>query len=216
MKTYVAYYRVSTNWQEKSGLGIEGQIADVKRFIGYDELIAEFTEIESGGNNKRPRLEEAISLCKKKGAILVIARLDRLSRDVMFIEGLKRQGIRFVCCDMPDANELVIGIMAQMAQYERNLISERIKKSLQAKKARGDKWGGATPEHCAKMREKRGCVKIDPAIKYVVEAELAKGLSLSKIAKVLNDLGHRTFEGKDFTGVQVMRLRDRINLKQVV
>jgi len=131
MTKYISYYRVSTQKQGKSGLGIDAQKTAVSNFIGKNAiLINEFEEVESGKNDERPQLYKAIEQCKKENAILLIAKLDRLSRNVSFIYTLKDSKVDFRCCDMPDANSLTIGIMAVLAQDERERISQRTKSAL--------------------------------------------------------------------------------------
>ena len=123
---YVAYYRVSTKAQGDSGLGLEGQRSAVFNFV-KGTIVAEFTEVESGKNNQRAQLSAAIDRAKKENAVLVIAKLDRLSRNASFIFTLRDSGVNFQCVDMPDANTLTIGIFATLAQHERELISSRTK-----------------------------------------------------------------------------------------
>src|SRR3954453_20452408 len=124
-KRFVSYLRVSTDRQGKSGLGLDAQRKAVADFLngGRWDLIAEFVEVESGKRDDRPKLAEALALCRLHNATLVIAKLDRLSRDAAFLLGLQKAGVRFVAADMPEANELVVGIMAVVAQAERKMIS---------------------------------------------------------------------------------------------
>lgn len=132
---YVAYYRVSTKMQGQSGLGLESQKSMVRNYVNCDTcLISEFTEIESGKKNNRTELLKALELCKTTGATLVIAKLDRLSRNVAFIAALMDSKINFVCVDMPNANSFTIHIFAALAEQERKMISERTKKALLEKK----------------------------------------------------------------------------------
>lgn len=134
----IAYYRVSTKQQGASGLGIEAQRETVKAFLagkGWPP-VAEFVEIESGKRNNRPQLQAAIRACRVHKAKLVIAKLDRLSRNAAFLMTLRDAGVEFVACDIPDANTLTVGIMALLAQQERELISSRTKAALAAVKAR--------------------------------------------------------------------------------
>ncbi len=142
--SYVTYFRVSTAGQGRSGLGLEAQQAAVSRFLANKrgEVVESFTEIESGKKNDRPELERALRRCRLTGAELVVAKLDRLSRDAGFIYRLRDAGVKFVAADMPEANTLTVGVMASLAQYERELISERTKVGLAAAKARGVKLGG--------------------------------------------------------------------------
>src|SRR5215475_12806885 len=141
---FVAYFRVSTARQGRSGLGLEGQRAAVINYLdgGRWTLVAEFTEIESGANNGRPELAKALAACRLKGATLVIAKLDRLSRDAHFLLGLEKAGVDFVAVDMPHANRLTVGIMALVADEERRMISARTRAALAAAKRRGVKLGG--------------------------------------------------------------------------
>jgi DNA invertase Pin-like site-specific DNA recombinase len=139
----VTYLRVSTARQGKSGLGLEAQQKAVSDYLstGQWNLLEEFVEVESGKNSKRPKLLEAIELCKASGAKLLVGRLDRLARDAAFLMNLKDAGIDFVCADMPEANRLTIGIMALVAEQEREAISKRTKEALAAAKARGVQLG---------------------------------------------------------------------------
>ena len=135
---FIAYYRVSTQKQGASGLGLSAQKQSVKSFVNgkKGEIVEAFTEVESGKRNARPQLELAMACAKEHRAQLLIAKLDRLSRNVSFIFALRDGEVDFVCCDMPEANTLTIGIMAVMAQHERELISQRTKQALRVKKER--------------------------------------------------------------------------------
>src|SRR5262245_35675914 len=117
-RKYVSYLRVSTDKQGRSGLGLEAQREAVATFLNGSELVAEYVEVESGKENDRPQLQRALKRCEIIGATLIVAKLDRLSRDAHFLLGLQKQGTRFVAADMPEANEMVVGIMALMAQHE--------------------------------------------------------------------------------------------------
>lgn len=135
---YVTYFRVSTSRQGESGLGLEAQQRAVAAFLsGSDaKVVGEFREIESGGDNERPELSKAIAQCKLTGARLLIATLSRLSRNAHFLLGLKEQGVDFVACDMPSANRLTVGVMALVAEDEREAVSSRTKAALASIKAR--------------------------------------------------------------------------------
>ena len=136
---YLAYYRVSTNRQGQSGLGLEAQQDAVRKYLALHDanLSGEFTEIESGRKSKRPMLSKALDACRERGAILLIAKLDRLARNVHFISGLLEANVRFVAVDMPNADRFMLHVYAAMAEEEARRISERTKQALQAAKARG-------------------------------------------------------------------------------
>jgi DNA invertase Pin-like site-specific DNA recombinase len=141
---FVAYYRVSTERQGRSGLGLEAQQEAVRSHLngGAWRLVAEVVEIESGKRADRPKLAEALRLCRLHGATLIIAKLDRLARNVAFVSSLMESGVDFVAVDFPQANRLTIHILAAVAEHEAKAISERTKAALQAAKVRGTKLGG--------------------------------------------------------------------------
>lgn len=138
---YVSYLRVSTGKQGRSGLGLDAQRQAITDFLAGGKLVAEFVEIESGKRDARPQLAAALHRAKVTGSKLLIAKLDRLSRRVSFIAQLQESGVKFVCCDMPEANEMTVHLFAAIAQHERNAISERTKAALAAAKRRGTKLG---------------------------------------------------------------------------
>ena len=139
---HVAYLRVSTQRQGASGLGLEAQRQAILDYLGPQALlVAEFVEIESGGRADRPELARALAACRLHGATLIIAKLDRLARNVAFVSNLMEAGVRFTAVDFPEANELTIHILAAVAQHERKMISERTKAALAAARARGTKLG---------------------------------------------------------------------------
>lgn len=148
----VAYERVSTARQGQSGLGLEAQRQVIGAFAASRgaEVLARFTEVESGRNNSRPELAKALHLAKVTGATLVIAKLDRLSRNAAFLLALRDSGVRFLACDMPEANDLTVGIMALVAEAERKAISKRTKEALAVAKARGVRLGN--PNGAAALR----------------------------------------------------------------
>lgn len=213
---YVAYYRVSTRAQGDSGLGLEGQRAAVANFV-KGPVVAEFKEVESGKNNQRAELAAAIDRSKKEGAILVIAKLDRLSRNASFIFTLRDSGVNFQCVDMPDANTLTIGIFATLAQHERELISSRTKSALDAKRAQGATLGkpeNMTPEAQAKgvagnARRAAGNENNRRATSMAQMMQM-NGKNYTQIADELNRAGFRTSMGCQFQATQVKRLLDRI------
>ena len=214
MRNYVAYYRVSTQKQGSSGLGLQAQQNTVKNYIGSGNvLLDEYTEIESGKNDKRIELQRAISYAKTNNATLVIAKLDRLSRNASFIFQLRDSKVDFTCCDIPDANTMTIGIFALLAQQEREMISERTKKALNAKKAQGHKLG--KPENFTnEMRKKGREAHHEKAIEnennrraYSFIQVLRKQKATYRyIAAKLNDSGFKTSKGNKFFGSSVRQL----------
>lgn len=142
---YVAYYRVSTDRQGRSGLGLEAQREAVQRFAGQGQILAEFTEIESGRKTDRPQLAAAMRHAKQAGAVLLIAKLDRLARNVHFVSGLLESRVAFRCADAPEADPTWLQMMAVFAEYEARKISERTRAAMAAAKARGRKFGSGNP-----------------------------------------------------------------------
>lgn len=221
MKKYIAYYRVSTKQQGISGLGLDSQKEIVKRFCHDGVIVAEFQDIESGKNDSRPGLNEALKRVQIVDGILVIAKLDRLSRNLTFISQLRDSQIEFVCCDMPNANKMTIGIMAVVAQEEREMISKRTKDALQVLRDRGVKLGNPSS---LKTLDENGNVKaIANRIKNVkkryeeknkIAIEIAKdweerGKTLQEIANQLNKMEIKTSNGCEFKTEQVRRLLGR-------
>ncbi|ALW87348.1 resolvase [Hymenobacter sedentarius] len=214
MKSYVAYYRVSTQKQGQSGLGLEAQQAAVASFVGtHGVIVKEFIEVESGKKDNRTQLVEAIAEAKRSSSVLLIAKLDRLSRNAGFIFQLRDSGVNFQCCDMPDANTLTVGIFAVIAQHERETISKRTKEALAAKKARGFQLG--TPANLTPTAIQKGKAirlqnastnKANVQAASVIRDKVALGWTLRKVADHLNTHGYRTRTDKAFTSVQVMRL----------
>ena len=215
----VAYYRVSTVKQGSNGLGMEAQKAAVKAYAGSKSLkiIAEYTEVETGTNKRyRPEVAKAIEESKRREATLLIARLDRLSRSVSFTSELMDSGIKFVCVDMPEANELTIHMMAALAQYEAKMISKRTKAALAAAKARGVKLG--KPENLTMEARQRGADSNHEAAKEYwrplfgyMRLMRDNGFSYRRIAAALNSEGHRTRRSKLFNESTIYRILKRGN-----
>jgi len=211
MKKYIAYYRVSTQKQGVSGLGLEAQVKAVSSY----QPIRSYTEIESGRRGDRPQLLAALADCRRSKAVLVIAKLDRLARNVHFLSGLMESGVEFVCCDMPTANRLTLHIMAAVAEDEAQRISVRTKEALAAYKARGGKLGGAR-EGAYKVKGGYNEVAVKRLTELAKEAyaELkpllvkwqGEGVSVRKIAKRLNDEGYKTRRGCKWSARQVSRV----------
>lgn len=219
---YIAYYRVSTREQGDSRLGLQAQELDCKQFIERvaGELVQSFKEVESGNNNARPELNRAIVEAKRIGAKLLIAKLDRLSRNVQFIFALRDSKVDFVCCDMPDANTITIGIMAVMAQHEREIISQRTKAALAILKQQGVKLGNPNIREVGKLARKqridndanRPNKPNDAAIGIIID-RMSKGMSYSDTANDLNELHMRTTYGKVFTATNVRGLYAKAKAK---
>jgi DNA invertase Pin-like site-specific DNA recombinase len=191
---HVAYYRVSTQKQGHSGLGLEAQRHAVAQYLGNKPLLAEYTEIESGKRHKnRPQLQAALQRCQKTRAKLVIAKLDRLARNVHFISSLQESKVDFVAADMPYADRTTIQIMAVMAEQEGRMISQRTKDALAAVKARGTKLGNPRwQESLAKARAARNYTKPEPEVVRMIASMNKRKFSLRAIARELNRLNIRT------------------------
>jgi DNA invertase Pin-like site-specific DNA recombinase len=176
---YVAYLRVSTARQGQSGLGIEAQRKAISELVSQRKgiLLETFTEVESGKINKRPELAKALHLARVTGATLAIAKLDRLSRNAAFLLTLQDSGSRFIAADMPDANELTVGIMALIAQQERQAISNRTREALQAAKARGQRLGNPNGAAALKRARKGNAA----AVKVVQEIAIDRAATLKPI-----------------------------------
>lgn len=219
---YIAYYRVSTQAQGTSGLGLEAQKESVVRFLngGDWELVAEYTDVESGtrkGNN-RPELAKAIAHAKRTKATLLIAKLDRLARNVHFVSGLMESGVDFRCVDNPSANKLTIHILAAVAEAEAEMISTRTKAALQAAKARGVKLG--KPENLTDEAKAKGLSVAWESTKRKAREEYAyilptirqyreMGMTFATIAEQLNQAGERTRRGSEFQSATVQRILKR-------
>jgi DNA invertase Pin-like site-specific DNA recombinase len=218
IRKYVAYYRVSTERQGRSGLGLEAQQEAVRGFTQGGTIVAEVVEVESGKRNDRPKLAEALRLCRLHQATLVIAKLDRLARNVHFVSSLMESGADFVAVDFPQANRLTVHIMAAVAEHEAAMISARTKAALAAAKARGVKLGGDRGNICAIAAEgrlaaaRRRAADADRRASDVapVIAELkGAGASLRRIAEELADRGIPAPRGGTWSAVQVSRVLAR-------
>lgn len=220
----VCYLRVSTVKQGLSGLGLDAQRQAVEQYAAIvgAEVLATFTETESGKLNTRPKLTEALHLAKVTGATLVIAKLDRLSRNAAFLLTMRDAGVKFIAADMPQANELTIGIMALVAQQEREAISKRTKEALQAAKRRGQILGNPNGA-AALLRASRGnaagleVIKAKATqhalnLKPVIESLQGSGItSLGAVAAALNERGMLTPRGGRWHKSSVRNLLSRIS-----
>jgi len=209
---FIAYYRVSTTRQGDSGLGLEAQKHAVISYLngGNWKLIAEFTEVESGRKSKRPQLAAAMAAAKKAKATLVIAKLDRLARNLHFISGLMESGIDFLAVDNPTANRLTVQILAAVAEDEGRRISERTKAALAAAKARGTKLGANGKKLAAANIAAADSFASD--LTSIISTYLSAGLSRSEIAATLNRQSIPTARGGQWHATSVQRLVKRLGL----
>lgn len=220
---FIAYYRVSTDKQGKSGLGFQAQKDAVMKYLdgGGWELIADFTEIETGkGANaleKRPELQKALSLAKKEKATLIIGKLDRLARNVHFISGLLESGVSFVCADMPDADRTMIQMMSVFAEFEARKISQRTKEALKVKKdqleVEGKRLGNPDPDTASmtKIRSEKADANAEK-IRDLLTTWKTNGMSQREMADELNRLGLTTSRGGLWQQAQVQRTLRRLGL----
>ena len=184
MKHYITYLRVSTKKQGNSGLGLEAQQTVVQNFTKDGTVIAEYVEVESGKKADRPQLLAAIEHCKRTGATLVVAKLDRLARNVEFTASLMRSGVQFVACDCPTANNLTIHILAAVAEEEARAISERTKRALAEAKRKGTRLGAQNPNTLAALRKTAGRYQRQPT------DYKAKYPDVYPVVKTLREIGH--------------------------
>lgn len=215
---FVAYFRVSTLKQGHSGLGLDAQREAVRAYLngGRHEVLQEFTEVETGkGANalaRRPQLAAALALCRKTGARLLIAKLDRLARNVHFISGLMESKVKFVACDMPEANELTTHLMAAFAQYEAQRISERTRDALAAAKARGVILGATGPANLRPNIEARqqAAQAFAAGLSRTLNSFRADKLTQRQQVDELNRLGISTARGGQWTLMQLQRVLARL------
>ncbi len=221
---YVAYLRVSTQRQGVSGLGLEAQRQMIRNHLGEQPLEAEFVEVESGRKNDRPKLKEALDTCRKSGAILIVAKLDRLARNVCFLSQLLESDVEIVFCDFPSANKMMLHILSAISQYEAELISSRTKAALKAKKERGFKLGN--PNHLldkhkqaiqnsnktnsSKAQRNANNKRAIAMLRVLCD----RSLTLQQMTDTLNDEGFTTSHGCKFIPSTVYKLIKRYNLKQ--
>ena len=211
MARYVAYFRVSTEKQGKSGLGLAAQHSLVERFLSNGaEVVAEYVEVQSGKNDERIELWRAINHAKRSDAKLLIAKLDRFSRKVSFIASIMEQGIGLVVAEMPNATDFQLHIFAALAQEERRLISERTRSALAEAKKRGvvlGKNGKVLAERNRKAADERA-----EALRPFIIPMVEQGLSLSEIARRLNGLGILSTRGGKFYAQQIKLILQRFDL----
>ena len=216
---FVAYYRVSTTKQGINGLGMDAQKESVSRYLngGDWKLLGEFAEVESGKRNDRQELAKAIALCRKEQAVLVIAKLDRLARNAAFLLNLRDSGVDFVATDMPSADKFTVGIMALVAEKERDMISQRTRDGLAAARRRGTKLGNPRPALAVKSAVKANVERADAyagsLLPIIEEIKRAHVSSLRGIAFCLNARGFKTPTGRAFAAQSVKNIVDRATAK---
>lgn len=243
MKKFVSYYRVSTARQGQSGLGLEAQKNTVNNYIGEKgKIIGEFTEVETGTRKKkRKEIYKAIELARKENAVLLVAKLDRLTRDVEFTAALFNGGVEFICCDNPNANKLTIQLLSVIAEHEAEIISNRIKDTLKVKKDKINR-GIYTNKDGSKMKPIKGKVRLGNPNGFgeyqalgiekikenarlnkaniqamdIICGSRQKGMTFQEIADKLNKLQYTTRHGKSFNPIQVSRLYQRCGNKSEV
>lgn len=214
---FVAYFRVSTQKQGVNGLGMDAQRETVRRFLSNGgELVGEFVEVETGkGANplsKRPQLAAALALCKKTGSKLLIAKLDRLARNVHFVSGLMESKVKFVACDMPEANDLTIHVMAAFAEHEAKRISQRTKEGLAAAKARGVVLGVAGAGNLRRHVSDRQVLanKNAEKLRPILMGFKTRGLSQREMVDALNTAGIKAPKGGEWSLIQLQRAYSRL------
>jgi len=214
---FVVYYRVSTARQGASGLGLDAQRAAVVRYVTAvsGDVVAEFEEVESGkkSDQARPQLARALSQCKKMGACLLVAKLDRLARNVHFISGLMQSKVKFVACDLPEANDLTIHIMAAFAEHEAKRIGERTKDALAAAKKRGVELGRAGPANLKRNQEEReeAANAFAERLRREIRGMQAEDMTVAEMVRELNSKGITTARGGQWQQTQLDRVICRLD-----
>jgi|SRR5579872_5128167 len=218
---FVAYYRVSTERQGRSGLGLDAQRDAVRKYLdgGRWTILEEVTEIESGKRNDRPALAHALSLCRVHNATLIIAKLDRLARNVAFISNLIESGAEFTAVDFPQANRLTVHILAAVAEYEAMMISQRTKTALAAAKSRGVKLGGnrgsigaqasVGGKASAAVRKAKAVTRANDLLPVLRAIQANGKASFRQLAAELNSRGIAAARGGTWSPIQVQRLLRR-------
>ena len=208
----VSYIRVSTQRQGESGLGIDAQRKCVQQHADStkSEILAEYVEVESGNRTNRAQLAAAIAFCRKNDAVLVIAKLDRLARNVHFVSGLLESGVRFHAADMPSADRFMLHVYAAMAEEEGRRISERTKAALAAARARGIKLGATGQALADKHKARADAFALSMA--STIQNHKGMGLSVRKIAERLNQDSVPTLSGAKWHPTTVQRLVKRLKV----
>lgn len=219
MQKFILYYRVSTKEQGKSGLGLDAQETDLQVFLDQFaetpfEVIATFTDIQSGADNERPELVKALDLCRKTGATLLVSKLDRLSRRLSFIATLMEDPkVSFRVASIPRASKMELHLYAMLAEQERDFISARTKAALAALKAKGKKLGGIRPKTEARnVAVKEKADGYAQKVAGMVQPMRQAGKTLREIADCLNASGVQTSRGGKWSAAQVMRTLERLEV----
>lgn len=216
---FISYIRVSTDKQGRSGLGLEAQVDAVAKFVAAKPdavLLEQFLDVESGKGadalDRRPNLRAALAACRRTGATLLIAKLDRLARNVHFVSGLLESGCDFIAVDMPSANKVMIQMFAVMSEWERDQISARTKAALAAAKARGVQLGraGAANLRANLDQRKRAADEFAGRLSAVLAGFNAAGMSQRDQVRELNRLGVKTARGGEWGLVQLQRVAARL------
>lgn len=211
MTNYVTYCRVSTGRQQQSGLGIEAQQEAVYRYAAHTDstIIAAYVETESGAKSDRPQLTKALAHCRRAKATLLIARLDRLSRSLSFVAQLLDANVEIRCADMPEANRLLLQMLAVFGEHERQMIRERTRAALAAAKARGTILG-ANGKALAMRNRAEADAHAEGLRPAIIQARAAGCVSLPQIAQYLTEHGHKTAAGGQWYPMSVKRVLDRL------
>lgn len=222
-KTYISYLRQSTQKQKQSGLGLEAQREIIANHVKQCVILSEYIETESGKRSDRPQLMKALEQCRMSNSTLIVAKLDRLSRNVAFTSRLLESNVEITFCDFPEANRLILHIISSISEYEATLISIRTRQALKAKKERGCKLG--KPNNLLNNHEKAIASSVETNKRKAQENEnnrralaliemmIKEGNTPSKMVKQLNKQGFKTSKGKGFTATQVLRLIKRSSLQ---
>lgn len=214
---FAVYYRVSTARQGASGLGLEAQKTAVAQYVAgvSGEVVAEFEEMESGrkSDQARPQLAKALAECKKTGARLLVAKLDRLARNVHFVSGLMQSKVRFVACDLPEANDLTIHIMAAFAEHEAKRIGERTRDALAAAKKRGVELGKTGPSNLKRHLDERKVTAdaFAERLRREIRGMQAEGLSVAEMVRELNAKAISAPRGGQWQQIQLTRVISRLD-----
>lgn len=215
---FVVYLRVSTQRQGASGLGLDAQRESVSQYLngGDWEVVGEFVEVESGRktDQQRPELAKALAMAKREGAQLLVAKLDRLARNVHFISGLMQSGVKFVAIDLPEANDLTLHVMAAFAEHEAKRIAQRTREALQQAKSRGVVLGAAGAANLKRNIEQRQqrADEFALSLRREIAGMRAERLTQREMVAELNRMGRKTARGGEWSLAQIQRVMKRLDL----